>query len=106
MRLPDPVAEIPHEPAALANFWPHANAARLLLEADQLGRVRLFPICGNLLDFQEVPSRRRCTLAKAGCAVIFENLVGGEIRIPVESSGGVVIGPWTAQLWMTTPSGR
>ncbi|MHC4401151.1 MAG: hypothetical protein ACYTG0_15860 [Planctomycetota bacterium] len=30
--LLDPMAEIPHEPAALANFWPHANAARLLLE--------------------------------------------------------------------------
>ncbi len=28
----DPVAEIPHEPAAVANFFPHVNAARLLLE--------------------------------------------------------------------------
>ncbi|MEM7143615.1 MAG: hypothetical protein AAF591_00680 [Verrucomicrobiota bacterium] len=30
--LSDPVAVIPHEPIALANFWAHANAARLLLE--------------------------------------------------------------------------
>ena len=30
--LEDPVATIPHEPIALANFWAHANAARLLLE--------------------------------------------------------------------------
>ncbi len=30
--LEDPMEIIPHEPAALANFWPHVNAARLLLE--------------------------------------------------------------------------
>ncbi len=30
--LANPMAEIPHEPAAMANFFPHANAARLLLE--------------------------------------------------------------------------
>lgn len=30
--LENPVAEIPHEPAAMANFWAHVNAARLLLE--------------------------------------------------------------------------
>jgi hypothetical protein len=30
--LSDPVATIPHEPIAVANFWAHANAARLLLE--------------------------------------------------------------------------
>jgi hypothetical protein len=30
--LEDPVATIPHEPIALANFWAHANAARLSLE--------------------------------------------------------------------------
>ena len=28
----DPIAQIPHEPAALANFFPHVNAARLLFE--------------------------------------------------------------------------
>ncbi|MEM9015492.1 MAG: hypothetical protein AAGC68_00665, partial [Verrucomicrobiota bacterium] len=30
--LPDSVLAIPHEPIALANFWAHANASRLLLE--------------------------------------------------------------------------
>ncbi|MEM7013474.1 MAG: hypothetical protein AAF585_18535, partial [Verrucomicrobiota bacterium] len=39
--LPNPVAEIPHEPAAMANFLAHANAARLLLErAREKGRPR------------------------------------------------------------------
>jgi hypothetical protein len=35
--LPDPLAAIPHEPAAAANFWPHVNAARLLLEEARKG---------------------------------------------------------------------
>jgi len=30
--LPKPMKAIPHEPAALSNFFPHVNAARLLLE--------------------------------------------------------------------------
>ncbi|MEM9481541.1 MAG: hypothetical protein AAGA58_17975 [Verrucomicrobiota bacterium] len=35
----DPVSTIPHEPAALANFWAPVNAARLLLERAKEARL-------------------------------------------------------------------